>query len=243
MERQYEIAYWEREQTHPWFVARRALFSQLSALQPHERVLDVGCGTGAFLSHLKHQGIQHLMGVEPAAYLRDRFREPSIEVFSAIPACEADVVFMLDVIEHVDDDVDLLRQAKMALLPTGRLFVSVPAHAFLWGRHDDLNKHKRRYDKAMLRSSLTRAGFAIDRLTYWNLSSFPVVALVRLFGLGAKTGQGDMGVGSTLTLGLLGAMLSLENRALKSFDLPMGVSLIAIARPVSHADREVRCHV
>jgi len=229
---QYEAAYSEREEKHPWFVARRALFSQLAKLRPQDRVLDVGCGTGAFLSHLKKEGSLHLMGVEPSAFLRERFREPSIEVFPAIPACEADVVFMLDVIEHADDDVDLLRQARKVLVPTGRLFVSVPAHAFLWGPHDELNLHKRRYSKAMLRSALLQSGFAIDRLTYWNLSGFPPAAVVRRLGLGSKDPQGDIGMGSPLALRVLGGLLALENRALQSFDLPMGVSLIAVAHPV-----------
>jgi SAM-dependent methyltransferase len=232
VEREYETTYSEREQTHPWFVARRALFSQLSQLRPEDRVLDIGCGTGAFLSHLKREGSRHLMGVEPSEFLRSQFREPSIEVFPDVPPREVDVVFMLDVIEHADDDVALLRQARKVLHDNGRLYLSVPAHAFLWGPHDDLNKHKRRYDKAMLRAALERAGFAIDRMTYWNLSGFPAVALVRRFGLGDRGSQGDVGVGSGFALRALGALLSLENRALKSFDIPMGVSLIVVAHPV-----------
>jgi SAM-dependent methyltransferase len=230
MKEEYEDAYALIEEEHPWFVAKRALFSELIALPKDARILDVGCGTGMFLTDLKRQGFTNLAGVEPSERLRLKFRDATIPVHEEIPAGEIfDAVFMLDVLEHIADDVGALAQVYDLLRPHGRFLMSVPAHPFLWGPHDDSNEHERRYRKGEVREKLTKAGFEIDRLTYWNMFCFPVVCIVRWLAIGKGKESGDLELGPALALKVYGWILQLENRLLLWFKLPVGISLIATA--------------
>ena len=79
-----------------------------------------------------------------------------------------DAVTLLDVVEHLDDDVAALRTAGRLLRPGGTLLVTVPAYQWLWSGHDVVNQHRRRYTSGRLRSALSAAGIAEARVTYFN---------------------------------------------------------------------------
>jgi len=220
------------EERHPWFVARRELFCALAAGREHGRVLDVGCGTGMLLAELERRGFGHLEGVEPDAALRARVRRPGLALHEALPDGTFDTVFMLDVLEHIEDDSGTLRRVHGMLAPGGRLFVSVPAHPFLWSAHDEVNHHVRRYRRDELSARLREAGLRVARLTYWNAALFVPLAVLRRLGLGGRARELELspGPGSALWLRLL----RLENALVPRTGLPIGVSLVAVA------DREER---
>ena len=233
MERSYEEIYAIAEDQHPWFVARRELFATFAGPDPSTRILDVGCGTGIFLAYLRALGFGNLAGVETSMNLRAKSRDKTIEIFNAVPRGRYEKIFMLDVLEHIEDDRRQLTDVLGLLEPGGTLHLSVPAHPFLWSHHDDLNQHKRRYTKKDLVEKLLTAGFELRRLSYWNMASFPAVYFSRLLGLGNDSS--DLDLGGPIALRLYGAILRLENRLLRRFRLPIGVSLIAVARkPAGH---------
>ncbi len=231
MERDYEEIYSVAELRHPWFIARRELFASLAGEDRNARILDVGCGTGIFLAHLKSLRFENLAGVETSENLRGKFRDPSIELFDELPERRYDKIFMLDVLEHIADDRGTLARIHLMLEPGGRFYVSVPAHPFLWSHHDEVNRHHRRYRRAELRNKLSAAGFELHKLSYWNLLAMPPICLARWLRLGQKAS--DFKLGSPLFLGLYGHILRLENRWLRHSSLPMGVSLIAVAEKPS----------
>ena len=74
-----------------------------------------------------------------------------------------------DVLEHIADEAADLRNRLRMLKPSGRLLVCVPAFTFLWSHHDAVNHHLRRYTSKALRAAFDRAGFVIDRASYWEL--------------------------------------------------------------------------
>ena len=88
-------------------------------------------------------------------------------------------MFLLDVIEHLDDDGLALKEAAHVLVPGGVVIVTVPAFMSLWSEHDVLNEHRRRYRRAELGSRLEQAGLRIERLTYFNSRLFPLAAIDR----------------------------------------------------------------
>ena len=225
----YEDAFALSEETHPWYSARRALFTKLAGLRKNARILDVGCGSGMFLVHLKSEGFQDLTGVETSMVLRQRFRDDSIPLYSAIPDETFDAVFLLDVLEHIVDDIEALKGIHRALRPDGKLILSVPAHPFLWGPHDIVNEHKRRYRRNELRDKLNSVGFEIHRFSYWNMFVFPVACLVRWLHVARSGDAGDTGLGFPAVLKIYGWVLQFENRLLHRFNLPAGMSLIATA--------------
>jgi SAM-dependent methyltransferase len=134
------------------------------------RILDVGCGDGLFFERLERYG--HVEGVEADGALvadprwRGRIAVGRLgEGFEPGPV--HDLVLMLDVLEHIADDVAALCAARRALRPGGRLVLTVPALPVLWSRHDEVNEHHRRYTRRGLRRSLVASGFEVEELRYF----------------------------------------------------------------------------
>lgn len=91
-----------------------------------------------------------------------------------------DLVTMFDVLEHVEDDVALLMELRRKMTPDGVLFISVPAHPWLFGAHDKRVGHYRRYSQHALEKTLRNAGFNVVWTTWYNLFLFPAMVLMRL---------------------------------------------------------------
>lgn len=83
-----------------------------------------------------------------------------------------DLVTMFDVLEHVEDDVALLMELRRKMTPDGVLFISVPAHPWLFGAHDKRVGHYRRYSQHALEKTLRNAGFNVVWTTWYNLFLF-----------------------------------------------------------------------
>ena len=91
-----------------------------------------------------------------------------------------DAVTMLDVLEHLDDDINSAKAAADLLKPGGILLCTVPAYPWLWAKRDEHHQHKRRYTKSRFRSLFTIPTLKIETLTYYNTWLFPLAAVARL---------------------------------------------------------------
>ena len=111
---------------------------------------------------------------------------------------------------------------------------NVAALDILRGSHSTLTMEVRRYTKARLRARLARAGFEVDRMTYTNFTPFvPALALrgvERLTGRAGEASDHDLQVPSAPINGLFDLALSLEASWLRIVDLPIGTSIMAVAR-------------
>lgn len=229
--------FFDTEDRHWWFVGRRRLVTDLmERLSVHGRILDLGCGTGGVLQHLGVFG--RALGLDPAPeaaqYCRRRDVPMVVGSGMELPFADAsfDAVLALDVIEHVPDDVALLREARRILRPGGVLVVTVPALPWLWSAHDDVNHHFRRYTLATLRRSLREGGFRHRRISYYNAMLLPL-AIARKFinRLGGSDEHHLEDLPAPLNATLRGILWA-EGRLLKRRDLPLGASLIAAAHPL-----------
>jgi 2-polyprenyl-3-methyl-5-hydroxy-6-metoxy-1,4-benzoquinol methylase len=167
-------AYAELHSRHWWWRAReRFLQDQIRrrGLCDGRRILDVGCAAGHFLSTLHDCG--EVYGLEPDPGLRDQagaWRErihPGPFDASFEPGHRFGLILMLDVLEHIEDPVSALRRALALLEPDGTLLITVPAFQFLWTRHDEINRHFLRYDRASFRELAGAAGLAVRDLRYF----------------------------------------------------------------------------
>ena len=183
------------EEKHWWFVARRRVLLSLvaSGIQPGARLLDVGCGTGFFLEAAAEK--YAVAGLDPspqavgfclARGLRG-VREGGVASLAGMTP-DLDAVTFFDVIEHLPDDLGALTLARQVLRPGGRVFVSVPAHQWLWSHHDEAHGHQRRYTSERLRQQLATAGFTNTRTGYFNARLLPLALLIR--GFQRMTGRG-----------------------------------------------------
>ena len=176
------------ERRHWWFRGRREVIARVleRELAPAAAVLDVGCGTGFVLERLAARF--DVLGLEPdasvraraAAVIAPRLRPGGIGDFGALGGRTFDAVLLLDVLEHLDDDLAALQGVRAAIAPAGLLVVAVPANPALWSRHDVLNQHRRRYTAAGLRALLDNAGYAIEHLGHMNSRLYPLAWLHRL---------------------------------------------------------------
>jgi SAM-dependent methyltransferase len=231
------------ENRHWWFRGRRRIIGRVAAslgLGPEARLLEFGSGTGGNL------GLLNGFGVVTAVELDDGARELSSRLYptvthartlEALPAdARFDAAFMLDVLEHLDDPVAILRQLKTRLAPRSPLVLTVPAHGWLFGQHDRYLHHRRRYSRALLRQHLLAGGFTVEHLTSMNAALFPAVVGARLAeaALSLVKGPSDaprgMGVPAKPINAFLTELFAVESRLVPRRSLPFGVSLLAIAR-------------
>lgn len=142
-------------------------------------VLDYGCGTGHLSLELLKNGhsvtvydISKSMLNLTKKYLEDNgYSIPCTQNKGQISGLFDNIV-SLDVLEHIQNDVPELQDMHRILRPKGRLILSVPAHAFLYGKRDIEVGHYRRYDKKELIKKIRSAGFIIRKVRYWNMLLF-----------------------------------------------------------------------
>jgi SAM-dependent methyltransferase len=231
------------ERNHWWFLARREIL--LAVLERHlargAAVLDVGCGTGFCLEALHSR--YDTWGVDPSAVavrmchdrgLRNVFPGSATNL-SAVADRRFGAALFLDVIEHLDDDTEALRLARELLAPGGIVVVTVPAFMSLWSHHDVLNEHRRRYVRRTLDATLRAAGFAIERLSYFNCLLFPFAAADRLLGrITSRKTEARLGVPPRALNRLMQRVFAAEKHQLVSGDgnrsFPFGLSLLAVGR-------------
>lgn len=232
------------ENTHWWFLGRRRIFLRLLRryVRPQETalILDVGCGTGTTLRCLSPYGRGMGVDIEWSALEYTRRRGISRVVQStasdlAFGDDTFDLICALDILEHVDDDSRALRECYRTCKPGGLVLITVPAYRFLWGRQDEISRHRRRYVASDVRQRVAKAGFSIRRLTYFNTLLFPIIAGIRLFRRW-RGPRPDEALTSDFSMtkpglvnDLLAAIFAGESLLLQYLDLPFGVSILCIA--------------
>ena len=236
--------YFKTEDRHWWFVGRRKIvFEALSlhldrlGVQSNLRILDLGCGTGAMLPHLRRFGAVEGVDADERAIGFCRSRgESHVHLLESdeLPFGNEsfDLVTAFDVLEHIEDDRRALAEARRVLRPGGTLMITVPAYEWMWGPHDEINNHKRRYGSAEVETKIASSGLELDRLTHFNTLLLPVIAAVRLVRkrLPGRSSRSDFGLGASGPANsILASILSFEARFLRRHDLPVGVSILAMA--------------
>ncbi|MEA2149841.1 MAG: hypothetical protein QOD69_1671 [Solirubrobacteraceae bacterium] len=231
------------EERHWWYRGRRRVLAAVLdglALPAGTRILDAGCGSGRNMADLARRGT--VAGVElassslEAARARDvgEVRAGSLE--EPLPFADGafDLAVALDVLEHLSDDALAWRELARVVAPGGRLVVTVPQYAWLWGEHDVVSHHHRRYTRAMLVAHAARAGWRPERLTAFNSALLPAIAAVRLLQRLRRSAQPADDLARTpqgIVNGALERVLAAEAAWIgRGRDLPAGVSLLAVLR-------------
>jgi SAM-dependent methyltransferase len=229
----------EQEDEHWWFAGRRRIVERLIArhLPPVERpaLLDVGCGTGGNLALLMRFG--KVAATEYDAQARQAASEKSglpvgvCELPGRIDAPDAafDLVLLLDVLEHVEDDVAALAAAKQKLGPGGRLLLTVPALPFLWSGHDEAHHHFRRYTRRSAHRAAQAAGLRVVASGYFCTLLFPIVLGARLAKRALGRRDADDRMPGPAANAVLRAVFAAERHAVGRVPMPIGSSLYLVA--------------
>ena len=186
--------------THWYYISKGRAIKSLLGEGDIEQVLDVGAGSGVFSRMLVDEGrAQSAVCVDPNyddGFIAER-RTENIDFVKSAKTGDADTVMMIDVIEHVDDDVALMEEYAREAKAGTRFLISVPAFSFLWSSHDDFLEHRRRYTLDSLRASVEAAGLSPINLQYFFGLLFPAVAAQRLMQR-ATAGEKEAATASAL---------------------------------------------
>jgi SAM-dependent methyltransferase len=239
------------EDKHWWFAGRTwALLNMIDRLvEPdgQKRVLDVGCGAGNMFHHLVRYG--SVVGVDnnpkPLVVAQERGYDVREGLAEDLPFDDDafELVALLDTVEHINDDMAVLRECHRVCGPGGYVVVTVPALMWLWSYNDVLNDHKRRYTARELEEKLNRVGFRIKRMTYNNFFVFPMAAALLLLRRGTEkeldlasphfddeSYQVEMEPVPPLLNSILSGVTWTKSQVLRWLNLPIGTSIICIAQ-------------
>ncbi len=167
---------------HWYYRAKADALDRVVGPEPVRSVLDVGAGTGFFARHLLSRGAGQAICVDPGYPSdHDEIHAGRVLLFRrAPPEAECDLVLMMDVLEHVDDDHALISGYIDRAQPGTRFIVTVPAFQWLWSQHDDFLEHRRRYTLPGIERVLTGAGLVLEGARYLFGGVLPVAAAMRL---------------------------------------------------------------
>ena len=226
------------EDNHWWFVARRKILDKLIATLPlpaNAQILEAGCGTGGNLAMLAQYGQVYAMEANAQALELAATKGIGHIATGRLPAPipfdgrAFDLIALLDVMEHLDQDEAAIRALRARLKPGGWLIITVPAYPFLWSHHDELHHHKRRYVAGNFRAVIESADCNVEYLSYFNSWLFPLIAAARLARMGSGH-SGDLSMPNKFINSLLTHIFASERLLLGRVAFPFGVSLLALAR-------------
>ena len=170
-------------ESHWYYASKGRALQQLLKGVRAETVLDVGAGSGVFSRQLLDAGIcQRAVCVDPG-YRSERVElhnDHEITFTRSADRVPAELILMMDVLEHVDDDVGLLRHYSKTLRASDRLVITVPAFQFLWSGHDVFLEHRRRYTRRQLEAVVRAANLEPMNSGYFFGLLFPIAAVKRL---------------------------------------------------------------
>ncbi|QSN60683.1 MULTISPECIES: bifunctional 2-polyprenyl-6-hydroxyphenol methylase/3-demethylubiquinol 3-O-methyltransferase UbiG [unclassified Caballeronia] len=167
-----------------WYYASKAkAMRAMLGTQVVSSILDVGAGSGYFSGKLLETTEAREAWCVDIGYPNDsdafRAGKP-VHYRRSIASSNADLVLLMDVLEHVDDDVALLAEYVRKVPAGARFLITVPAFQFLWSAHDDFLEHRRRYVLPQLEHVVREAGLHVDRGGYFFGGVFPIAAGMRL---------------------------------------------------------------
>lgn len=202
-----------------------------------KRVAEIGAGSGNFSLLLMREPIEKLVAIEPSGnvYLELRAkisgdaRVVSHNAFfpdvSAWYSGYFDSIIYVDVLEHIENEIEELSCVHRSLRQGGHVCIFVPALSWLYSDHDKSIGHFRRYHKKQLLALLKKAGFEIVNVRYFDIIGIISWLIVYKF-LKKKLNPNS--------IGLYDKYIVPVSRILESFiPPPIGKNLIIIGKKVS----------
>jgi len=214
------------------------------------QAMDMGGGCGGWLEylHAHEPAIFHELALGDSSLralslagpvvgpFADRYQ---IDLLNLAWSEKWDVVFLLDVLEHIPNHVDVLHQVRASLRPGGLLFVTTPALNFFWTYNDELAHHQRRYSRNDFLEIGKQAGLELLRANYFMFFLSPALMISRIFfrpSMFAAPEQVQKHLARTHRIPpksinqLLAGFFSMEANTIDRVNLPWGTSILAVFR-------------
>lgn len=232
------------EDRHFWFIGRQLIIEQWFRkfdILSTGYLLDIGCGTGWLVKWGDDRGVPSI-GLDQ---LFDGLREahlhnPHLKLVQGeatrlpFQNGKAGTVFLLDVLEHLIDDIAALNEVWHVLKPGGWIIVSVPGTMTPWSIRDIEAGHWRRYNESEFREKLSKAGFQLIDFQYYVCLLFPLILFSRWLTRIWSSLQSFEEHPGPLFNSMLLLIIKIEIIIQRRFRFPIGSSLIALAQKINH---------
>jgi len=230
---------------HFWFQPRKNLIYKMlknffSSFDQNRLILDIGCGTGINLEEIQKFGAVTCLEKDKTALeiLEKKCKNIIVENIenAKLEENKYDAICCFDVLEHLENDTEILKKINASLKTRGYLLFTVPAFNAIFGPHDIALEHYRRYDKKNLQKKLEKANFVNSEFYYWNSLLFPVIFIIRalkkiIFSWRNKTAEIETKKINKNLNRTLRFFLEIENKLFfKKSWLPYGLSIYGFAR-------------
>lgn len=224
---------------HFWFQWRMASICRLmKGLDIGERPLEIGSGNGAARAQLASHFQRPIDGCDLNLAALELDQHPAgqlycYDVHQRRPEWEEcfSSIFLLDVLEHIEDPVAFLESVRFHLRPQGLLVINVPAMPSLYSRYDEVDGHVKRYRTPALRAELESAGLQLLRHAYWGFTMLPIIGLRKIvmhFTSRERVMARGFQPPSKLADAMLRTLMFVETRC---FPRPwLGTSLVVVAQ-------------
>ena len=177
------------QDVHWWFQGRKRLISHFlkSAVKGKGSYIEIGCGTGYLLDILQSLPGIAISGIDmhEESIKIAKKRCGAARVFKATVEELGEVLFdtigVFDVLEHIEDDKDVIKQLSKHLKLGGYMLITVPQHQWLFSDADQAAGHFRRYSRKKLRELLVDAGFKVIFSTSFVSFLLPAMWFKRVF--------------------------------------------------------------
>ncbi len=224
--------------THWYYLAKGRAMRAMLGDHRAAAVLDVGAGSGVFSRQLLDAGVVDEATCVDIGYTSERdeiHNGKPLRFKRAADRSTYGVILLMDVLEHVDDDVGLLQQYAARAGAHARVLISVPAFSWLWSGHDVVLEHRRRYTRRQLVSVVERSGLRVLGARYFFAPLLPLVAATRLWdrlqmALGRKPESLLRPAPEWLNRLLLGVHL-IELRTVFPYNRLAGLSVLCVCTP------------
>lgn len=183
------------------FVRKRTLVAKMKLVKAVTglsagNILDIGCGTGAFLNTMQSAAWK-VTGLEPDATAREKARSlyninplASQEIFN-LPASSFDAITLWHVLEHVHQLHEYVEQFKKLLTPKGRLIIAVPNYtshdAVVYKEHwaaYDVPRHLYHFSPESIKQLMKQHGMQVKKIKPMWFDSFYVSMLSEQYKYG-----------------------------------------------------------
>lgn len=209
-------------------------------------IMEVGCSAGHLLADMrvalpnaKLTGGDYTLGtlVKLGAKMPDiplvRFNLAD----SPLPSDTYDAMVLLNVLEHIEDDVAAVRHIARMLKPGGVVVIEVPAGPELFDDYDRELKHFRRYKLPGLCKVIEAAGLKVERRNYLGALIYPAFYLAKKLSQNSPKPAAERekhvanAIGATSRLNPVGhAVMAFEEMLSRAVEFPRGIRCVVTAR-------------
>jgi len=234
---EYEMMFKE-EKNHWWFIGRRRIIlffiKKIYNSRKNLNILDFGCGTGFNMLFLRNFGKIDGIDISEESLKFCKKRGINIDILDVTKdkikkyINKYDLITVLDVLEHTEDDELVLKKLYSFLKGNGHIIITVPAFKFLSSNHDIILHHKRRYDKKDLIRKIKTSGLCVEFISYYNCFLLPFAILRKII----NPKESSLKITATKHKKIFDLLYNAETFLLSRKLIPVGVSIFCIVKKI-----------